>query len=465
MKRITLTDITLFEANGSLSFKEKVEIAKVLDRLGIDTIRLPAIRDSKPDTMATRTVAAVVASSTLSLPVGYTASSVDEAWNAVCPAKKPELFVAVPTSAVGMEYRCGKKPEAILEMIAELVSRAKSHTDNVVFAAEDATRSEFSYLAKAMDTAISAGAAKIIVCDSAGIMMPEEFSAFVEKLIGEVPALSKVPLEVQCSNEITLACACTISALRAGAKGAAVAIGGVKAAPDLYDFSGILRTRGEDMGLFCGIRMTEINRALRALGLVTKLTADIDGKAAAHDSEDDIAALGEGDDITAVSAAVRKLGYDLSDEDMEKVYESVSTAAGKSIGTAELEAIIAAVALQVPDTYRLLSFLVTNGSGISSTAYIKMEKDGEILEGVSSGHGPIDAAFLAVDKIIGIKYELDDFQIRSVTEGKEAMGAALVRLRQNGKLYSGNGISTDIIGSSIRAYVNAINKIAYEETT
>lgn len=465
MKRITLTDITLFEANGSLSFKEKVEIAKVLDRLGIDTIRLPAIQDSKPDTMATRTVAAVVASSTLSLPVGYTTSSVDEAWNAVCPAKKPELFVAVPTSAVGMEYRCGKKPEAVLEMIAELVSQAKSHTDNVVFAAEDATRSEFSYLAKAMDTAISAGAAKIIVCDSAGIMMPEEFSAFVEKLIDEVPSLVKIPLEVQCSNEITLACACTISALRAGAKGAAVAVGGVKAAPDLHDFSGILRTRGEDMGLSCGIRMTEINRALRALGLVTKLAADIDGKTAASNSEDDIAALGEGDDITAVSAAVRKLGYDLSDEDMEKVYESVSTATGKSVGTAELEAIIAAVALQVPDTYRLLGFLVTNGSGISSTAYIKMEKNGEILEGVSSGHGPIDAAFLAVDKIIGIKYELDDFQIRSVTEGKEAMGAALVRLRQNGKLYSGNGISTDIIGSSIRAYVNAINKIAYEETT
>ena len=184
----------------------------------------------------------------------------------------------------------------------------------------------------------------------------------------------------------------------------------------------------------------------------------------APDSENDISALGEGDDITAVSAAVRKLGYDLSDEDMERVYESVvSTASGKSVGAVELEAIIAAVALQVPDTYRLLGFLVTNGSGISSTAYIKMEKNGEILEGVSSGHGPIDAAFLAVDKIIGIKYELDDFQIRSVTEGKEAMGAALVRLRQNGKLYSGNGISTDIIGSSIRAYVNALNKIAYEE--
>lgn len=463
MKRITLTDITLFERGGTLTFKEKVEIAKVLDRLGTDTIRLPAIRDIKPDTMATRTVAAVVANSTLSLPVGYTASSVDEAWNAVCTAKKPELFVAVPTSAVGMEYRCEKKPEAVLEMIAELVSQAKSHTDNVTFAAEDATRSEFSYLAQAIDAAISAGAHKICVCDSAGTMMPEEFAAFVGRLFAQIPALSETPLEVQCADEITLACACTISAICAGAAGAALTLGSSKAAPDLQDFSQILRIRAEDMGISSGLRMTELNRALRALGLVTKFTYDAGGKTSVPDSEHDISALGEGDDITAVSAAVRKLGYDLSDEDMEKVYEAVSSASGKSVGTAELEAIVAAVALQVPDTYRLLNFLVTNGSGISSTAYIKMEKNGEILEGVAHGHGPIDAAFLAVDKIIGIKYELDDFQIRSVTEGKEAMGVALVKLRQNGKLYSGNGISTDIIGSSIRAYVNAINKIAYEE--
>lgn len=464
MKKVTFTDITLYEMGNSLSLREKVEIAKVLDRIGLDAIRLPAIRDSKPDTMAVKTIAAVVSDSTLSLPAGYTVSSVDEAWNAICTAEKPELFIAAPTSAVGMEYRCGKKPEAVLEMIAELVSQAKSHTDHVVFAAEDATRSEFAYLAKAIDTAISAGAAKILVCDSAGTMMPEELSAFVEKLIEKVPALADIPLEVQCSDEITLAAACTISALRAGAAGAAVAVGGAGAAPDLHDIAGILRTRGEDMGLSCGIRMTEIHRALRALGLVAKFADAPAVRMPAPDSENDISALGEGDDITAVSAAVRKLGYDLSDEDMERVYESVvSTASGKSVGAVELEAIIAAVALQVPDTYRLLGFLITNGSGISSTAYIKMEKNGEILEGVSSGHGPIDAAFLAVDKIIGIKYELDDFQIRSVTEGKEAMGAALVRLRQNGKLYSGNGISTDIIGSSIRAYVNALNKIAYEE--
>mgnify|MGYP000003270251 FL=1 len=465
MKQIKLTDITLTESGESLSFKEKVEVAKVLDRLGVDTIRLPMIRNPKPDTMATRTMAAVVSNSTLSMPAGgYTIQSVDEAWNAVCTAKKSELFISIPMSAVGMEYNCGKKPAAVLELITELVSHAKTHTENVNFAAEDATRSETTYLVQAISAAISAGATTITICDSAGNMMPDEISAFIEKLIHEIPALSDIPLEIQCANGISLAAACTVSALRAGASGAAVTVGNASSAPSLSELSQIIRIRGEDIGLRCGIRITEMKRSLRALGLVTGISSVSADKITVPDSRNDIAALSEGDDIETVTAAVKKLGYDLSDEDLAKVYESVvSTAAKKSVGAVELEAIIATVALQVPDTYRLIGFMVTNGSGIASTAYIKMEKNGEILEGVCAGHGPIDAAFLAVDQIIGKKYELDDFQIQSVTEGKEAMGSALVKLRRDGKLYSGNGISTDIIGSSIRAYVNAINKIAYDE--
>ena len=121
------------------------------------------------------------------------------------------------------------------------------------------------------------------------------------------------------------------------------------------------------------------------------------------------------------------------------------------------------MALQVPATYQIKAYVVNNGNVISSTAQITMEKNGETMQGISIGDGPIDAAFRAIEQIVGHRYELDDFQIQSVTEGKEAMGSALVKLRADGKLYSGNGISTDIIGASIRAYINAINKIVYEE--
>ena len=133
------------------------------------------------------------------------------------------------------------------------------------------------------------------------------------------------------------------------------------------------------------------------------------------------------------------------------------------MGYKELEAIVASNALQVPPTYKLESYVINSGNVITATAVIKMTKNDQPVSSVSTGDGPIDAAFLAIEKIVGRHYELDDFQIQAVTEGREAMGETIVKLRSEGKLYSGRGISTDIIGSGIRAYINALNKIVYEE--
>ena len=136
----------------------------------------------------------------------------------------------------------------------------------------------------------------------------------------------------------------------------------------------------------------------------------------------------------------------------------------KTVGTKELEAIIASTAMQVPPTYKLVSFVINSGNTINATANIHFKKNEEDLFGLAIGDGPIDASFFAIEQITGQHYELDDFQIQAITEGREAMGSSLVKLRFNGKIYSGNGISTDIIGSSIRAYLNALNKIVFEET-
>ena len=162
--------------------------------------------------------------------------------------------------------------------------------------------------------------------------------------------------------------------------------------------------------------------------------------------------------------AARVLGYDLSDEDLARVYESFGAlAAKKPVSARELDAIIANAALQVPPTYRLVSYVVNSGNIIAATAHIVLTRNGESVQGLSSGDGPIDAALMAIEKIVGHHYELDDFQLQSVTSGREAMGEALVKLRDGGKLYSGRGISTDIVGASIRAYLNALNKIVYRE--
>ena len=169
-------------------------------------------------------------------------------------------------------------------------------------------------------------------------------------------------------------------------------------------------------------------------------------------------------DINALREAAESIGYDLNESDIANVYEVFkSVAEKKKVTQKELEAIIASAAMQVPSTYNLESFVINSGNIITSTAHIVLDRDGRKLEGVSVGDGPIDAAFLAIEQIIGHHFELDDFQIQSVTEGREAVGDALVKLRSQGRLYSGRGISTDIVGASIAAYISALNKIVYEE--
>ena len=161
----------------------------------------------------------------------------------------------------------------------------------------------------------------------------------------------------------------------------------------------------------------------------------------------------------------KQLGYELSDEDVGKVYDEFKklTAKKEVIDEKELEAVIASTAMQVPSTYHLVNYVVNSGNIIPATANVTLEKDGEKFTGVSTGDGPIDAAFHAIEQVIGHHYELDDFQVHAVTKGRGAVGSSIIRLRADGKLYPGNGVSTDIVGACIRAYINALNKIVYEE--
>ncbi|MBQ0042169.1 MAG: 2-isopropylmalate synthase, partial [Lachnospiraceae bacterium] len=171
------------------------------------------------------------------------------------------------------------------------------------------------------------------------------------------------------------------------------------------------------------------------------------------------------DDKEAVIKAVNKLGYDLSEDDGDAVFEAFKRIAAKKekVTSRDLDAIVATNAMQVPSRYKLESYIANTGNKIASMVHVILEDGASIKDGISVGAGPIDAAFLAIEQIIGRHFELDDFQIRAVTEGKEAAGEAIVKLRSEGKVYSGKGLSTDIIGASIRAYLNALNKIVYEE--
>jgi 2-isopropylmalate synthase len=252
-----------------------------------------------------------------------------------------------------------------------------------------------------------------------------------------------------------------LAAIKAGADGikTAAMAGSVGA----VELSEIARQRAGEVGFSVGLNVTLLGKTINKINWIL---GDESGEKlpASASAEGQTAALNDVESIEKLGEEVAKLGYTLSHDDLAAVYEEFLRISKKrSVRAKELEAIIATTALQVPPAYKLISYVTNSGNVISSMADVKLEKNGKELEGVCVGDGPIDAAFKAIEQIIGHHYELDDFQIKSVTEGREAMGSALVKLRSNGKLYSGNGISTDIIGASIRAYVTALNKIAYEE--
>lgn len=457
MNQVRISDTTLCRESGRFSFKEKIEIARQLEKLRVDKIELPAVENVKTDVLLVRTVSSFVKSATLSVAAGESTESVDNAAAALSASAHKSIRIELPLSPVGMEYTCHKKPPKMLEWIAKIVSYAREKCDNVEFCAIDATRAEPDFLNRALTTAAASGAAEITVCDSAARLLPDDFAAFLSEIVQVVHC----PVGVRCNNRNGLAAAQAILAVRAGVCEVKTAIEGDTV--PLETMVGILRDCGDNYQLASGIAYTEVNRIIRQISRIVGVERYENGRQPLP-AADASFSFDEKDDITVIGAAVASLGYELSDEDNVRVYEEFRrVAAKKKVGARELDAIVASVALQVPASYTLENYVINNGNIISSSAQITLCRDGKTMQGVCLGDGPIDAAFHAMEQIIGHHYELDDFQIQAVTEGKEAMGAALVKLRAGGKLYSGNGISTDIIGASIRAYLGAVNKIVYEE--
>lgn len=459
MKNIRITDITLCR-NTSLSFKERIEIARLLERLSVDTIEIPAIENIKSDTLFVRTAASFVKQSRISVCAGYSVEGVGLAAAALSTAENAEIRIELPVSPVGMEYTCHKKAPAMLEFIKSMVGTAKEKCANVQFCALDATRAEEGFLIDAVNTAIEAGANIITVCDTAAEMMPDSFAQFVADFKNKINIKENTEIAVLVENKNSMATAASILAVKAGADRVKTAVsGGVS---ELSDMAVLIKNCGNSCGFECGIRHTETGRIV---GQISRIIApEVNNTVSVKAESDSGVELDANDDRDAVAAVIETLGYDLNEEDITKVYEEFCRiAAKKRVSAKELDAIIASTALQVEATYNLVSYVINNGNIISSSAQIRLSKGDEELEGICIGDGPVDAAFRAIEQIIGRHYELDDFQIQTVTEGKDSMGSAVVKLRENGKLYSGTGISTDILGASIRAYINALNKIVYEE--
>ena len=462
MKQIHVIDTTFSRVSG-LSFKERLILARQLVNLGVDVIEVGALSDTSEDKLFIKTVLPFLGNTTVSALVSQEENAAVSAWEALSPLTNKRLVVEIPTSVVQMEYFCHAKPDKVLEMIASRVAACAALTEEVEFSAADAVRSEPAFLVKACETALAAGAKYITLCDSEGVVTPTEITAFIKNFREASAAFASVSIAVRCNNALSMACANSVAAVMSEA----VAVKTTLVGDDAVSLSAFVRTvalRGNDWSLTTAVDPTAITRIASSMPWLYGEKAEGVATAVESVEDSDEILLAKGTTIGQIADVVAHMGYEISSDDLAKVYKAFEQLVErKAVSGKELEIIVANVADEVPPTYILRSYIVNSGDRISPMAQVEIEKDGEVRHGVSIGNGPIDAAFLAVEKVIGTNYELDDFRISSVTRGQEAMGEALVRLRSRGKVYSGSGVSTDIIGASLRAYVNALNKIVFEE--
>lgn len=467
-RKILVSDITIKMADeglfNTLSFRQKIELSKMLDKLGVSVIETGKIQNGKRDCLLIKSLASAVKNGILAVPVDvFDEDSVSLTWNALQQANHPRLQVSVPVSTVQMEYVCHKKPDAILKLVGEFVKRCADLCPEVEFIAEDSGRCDKEFLMEVVKVAVDNGATTVSMYDTAGALFDYEFYQLTKRIRELISP--KVKLGVRCSNQMYMANTCAVAAVRAGADEIKTISCGNETT-SLKRFVKILSLKTKECQASCDVKTIEMARVTAQIKslIQTGKKSGLDNMDGAIDSSKDLR-LTIHDDIDSVMKVATKLGYDLNEDDGQNVYDAFMHLASKNgiVEAKELDAIIAAVAFQVPPTYKLDSYLINTGNAITTTCHMVLRKGDEVLEDVCMGDGPVDAAFLAIEQLVGKKYELDDFQIQSVTEGSKAMGEAIVRLQNEGKVYSGRGLSRDIVGASILAYLSAVNKIAYEE--
>ena len=467
MIKIEIADTSLRESEqiyeARLSFKEKLETAKLLEKLRIDIIETGMVGDSPADLVFIRTLASTLEYSAISVPVALESKNIDRTWEALSKARRPRLNVVVPTSTVQMEYRNQAISGTVPQLVEEVTAMCLKKCPDVEFTSVDSTRSDLDFLASVLKAAIRAGAKYVTLCDSLGELLPNELSEFIASVYSAVPEMKDIILSLHLRDTLGLASAAALAGIESGARQIKVSSGGKWGTLPLEQFLNVIKIRGETLGISYNINDTTLRRtsaqlaAFAGAGGAARLTTDD-----SRQSED--AALPEDADIQTLRDYIGKLGYDVSDDDLDRIYAQFKEIArSKKVVSRDIDALIAETAGQSAPVYQLRNYVINSGSAITATAFIELVKDGVSKEALSAGDGPIDAAFKAAEQILGVHYELEDFQLQAVTGGREATGDALIKLRHGGKLYSGRGVSTDIVGASIRAFLSAVNKIVNEE--
>ncbi|MBU5625626.1 2-isopropylmalate synthase [Oscillibacter sp. MSJ-2] len=497
MNKIKVFDTTLRDGEQSpgcsMNLSEKIEMARQLDALGVDIIEAGFAIASPMDFKSVQTIAEVVTNCKVASLARCTKGDIDAAWEAVKGAKYPRIHVFLATSDIHMEYKLRMTREQVLESIAENVAYAKSFCGDIEFSAEDASRSDPAFLAKAYSTAIAAGATVINVPDTVGYSTPQEMGELISYLKKHVEGVDQVDISVHCHDDLGMAVANTLACVQAGATQVECTVNGIgerAGNASLEEVVMALKTRQDFYQADTGVNTRQIYRSSKLLSNITGVSVApsksiVGANAFAHESgihqhgvlanaqtyeimkstdvgiPQNTMVLGKHSGKHALREKLESMGYEVSDERLDEIFVRFKTLADKkkTITSSDLEALVLNQRRVDNVTYDFVSHVVNTGLDVPNTACIKVKKDDETIEEVAMGTGPLDASFKAINHIVGMDVTLSSFSLNAVTDGEDAIGEATVKLAYGDKTVTGRGLSTDIIESSIRAYINGINKI------
>lgn len=499
---IKIFDTTLRDGEQSpgcsMNLKEKLEVARCLERLKVDVIEAGFAISSPGDFESVSAIAAAVKECTVASLARATIKDIDCAWEAVKHAADPRIHLFVATSPLHMEYKLKKTPEQVLEMTAAMTAHAKKHVSNVEFSAEDATRSDLDFLCKVVDVAICNGATVVNIPDTVGYTTPAEMQQLIAMLIERVPGAQDVEFSVHCHNDLGMAVANSLAGVLGGARQIECTINGLGERAGNTSLEEVVMAMHTRPDIFAGketrIDTTQISRASKTvyniIGQTAPLNKPIVGRNAfLHESgihQHGVLAnkktyeiltpeavgihvqnlvLGKHSGRHAFEDRLKELGYALTPEELQRCFEEFKVLCDKKkvVNDEDIVAIVTHSATaddEQVDGYKLDWFAVHTSNFTTATCTVSLKLGEEKFEDVCLGDGPIDAAFNAIDRIIRpVPHTFELYRINSVSSGKDTLGEVHVKLIAGDRTFSGRGLSTDIIEASILAYLSACNKL------
>jgi 2-isopropylmalate synthase len=500
---INIFDTTLRDGEqapgATLNTAEKLEVARQLAKLGVDIIEAGFPIASRDDFEAVRAIAREVKGPRIAGLARAMEQDVRVAWDAVKTAEKPRIHTFISTSPVHLKYQIKKAPEEVLADTRAMVSLAcelaGTHAGaDVEFSAMDASRSEPEFLAEVLGVAVECGATTINVPDTVGYALPLEFGDFIRELFRLCPALHDITVSVHCHNDLGLATANSLAAVRAGATQVECAVNGIgerAGNTSLEEVVMALKTRGDYFDAATGVNTTEIARTSRLVStltgyLIQRNKAIVGRNAFAHESgihqagvlnepstfeimqpedvglaESDIV-LGKHSGRHALRAKLAELGYQLSDAELGDAFSRFKDIADKKkqVTVLDLEALVSEEIRERQDHFALHSFVNQSGSTITPTSQVEVDVRGKVKRGRSFSNGTVESVFKAIDNAVGIKGSLADYQVRAVTAGKDSLAEVRVAVEVNGRSFNGQAVSFDVMEASAKAYVRALNNAA-----